>query len=391
MIPPQEVTLMTEFSVQQVFRASFRPYAAKHILTNAQSRAASSICSCKTGELGCNVSVCGACGYKEFHNNSCRSRSCPMCQALLKEVWIDARKAEVINTSYFHLVFTVPAQLNPFFILNQDAMYGMFHKCAAQTILELSSDRRYLGAVPGIIQVLHTWGQEMNYHPHIHCIVTGGGLSRCGRFIYAGRRNFFLPARVLAGKFRGKFLSELQSLFMSGKMTFPKDFRGHNSYEWKEFRNSLYKTGWIAFARETFNGFGNAIDYLGRYTHRIAISNSRLTNVTGSDVTFFAKDYRSGKRKEITLTHEEFIHRFLQHVLPAGFRRIRYYGLLNNRSKKKNLELISRITGTQPAAAMLQGLDNAGILMVLFHKDICVCPACGERKMRPYKFQSKRW
>lgn len=378
--------------IQEIFHLSYDGYCSHFNPSEVQHKAALSIMNCKSGKLGCNLSVCDDCGHLEIHNNSCRNRNCPCCQALLKELWIDARKAEVIDSPYFHVVFTLPAELNSLIYANQALLYSLMHKCVSETLLELSADKKYLGATPGIIQVLHTWGQELNFHPHIHCIITGAGLTKT-RQLRRSRKKFFLPVKVLGKMFRGKFLERLQMLYERNKIHFSSNcIRYQNSYEWKEFRNSLYSKIWIPYIKETFNGFGNAIDYLGRYTHRIAISNSRIKSVTNSQVTFTSKDYKTGEQKDVTLPHMEFIRRFLMHVLPSGFQKIRYYGFLNNRSKKINLNLIVKLTGKALFQSKFISKDYGELLQALWSINVRLCPECGCCSMhhagRTYPFRN---
>lgn len=376
-----EVATVTK--IQEIFSFGWEDYCSSFQPSDVQAKAARSILACKTGKLGCNVSVCGGCGHLEFHNNSCRDRNCPNCQAVLKEVWIDQRRSEVIDGPYFHVVFTIPAQLNALVYSNQRLLYAALHKSSSETLLELASNPKYLGAVPGIIQVLHTWGQELNYHPHIHCIVSGSGLSADGKLKTCGK-HFFLPARVIATKFRGKLLSSIDTFYKNGKLTFSASCRElQDPAKWADLRDSLYRKEWCPDIRETFNGFGNAIEYLGRYAHRIAITNARITEVTGDSVTFTAKDYKNGSAiKEVTLSHKEFIRRFMMHVLPSGFQKIRYYGFLCNRSKKENLKRIFRLQGHQRYHSRLQGLSIGEILMQVWKYDIRICPECGCCSMR---------
>ena len=198
--------------IQQIFQNSYDDFRASdsHI-SGVQEKAAHAILNCKSGSLGCNISQCADCGYMEFHNNSCRNRNCPNCQAILKEVWIDNRRAEVIDSPYFHVVFTVPQELNPLIYGNQELLYSLLHRCSSETLLELARDKKYLGATPGIIQVLHTWGQTLNFHPHIHCIVPGGGLNKIGQWV-SSRKKFFIPVKVLSRMFRGKLLAALKTM-----------------------------------------------------------------------------------------------------------------------------------------------------------------------------------
>lgn len=373
---------MSESKIQQVFSRGFRQYLDSFSPSEVQHKAASSIMNCKTGKCGHNISICDDCGHIDFHANSCRNRNCPNCQAVLKEIWIDSRRAEVIDAPYFHAVFTVPAELNPLIYANQELLYSLMHRCSAETLLELSNDRKYLGAAPGIIQVLHTWGQQLNFHPHIHCIVSGGGLTR-GLELKTCGGQFFLPVKVMASKFRGKFLAGVQNLYASGSLAFSSSCRElQTSHAWNEFRDSLYRKEWCPYIKETFNGSGNAIEYLGRYTHRIAVTNTRIRSVSETHVTFSAKDYKTGETRDVTLENREFIRRFLMHVLPAGFQKIRYYGFLNNRGKRKNLRIIFRIQGRQKFKSMLSGLPMDQILKQVWGYDIRICPVCGCLGMR---------
>lgn len=379
--------------IRQIFLNSYKNFlSVDSYISGVQEKAAHSILNCKSGKLGCNVSQCTGCGHMEFHNNSCRNRNCPNCQAVLKEIWIDKRRAEVIDSPYFHVVFTVPHELNPLIYANQELLYSLMHRCSSETLLELAGNKKYLGATPGIIQILHTWGQTLNFHPHIHCIVSGGGLSSENKLRKCGSR-FFIPVHVMAKLFRGKFLFYLQKYYDAGKLVFSASCTElRNSYFWNEFRNSLYATDWCPYIKETFNGFGNAIEYLGRYTHRIAITNTRIRSVTASHVSFTARDYRTGETKTITLENEEFIRRFLMHVLPAGFQKIRYYGFLNNRTKTKKLKIIFRLQGHQKFRQRYTGLSMAELLKEVWNYDILICPACGCSSMahlgRSYAYRS---
>lgn len=373
---------MPDLKVQQIFCSSWHDYARLHPVSAEQGKAAVSIMCCKTGSLGHSISVCDECGHKEIHNNSCRNRHCPNCQAILKEEWIDVRRSEVIDGAYFHIVFTVPAELRPLILSNQRLLYALMHDASSKTLLELLADRKYLGATPAIIQVLHTWGQSLNFHPHIHCIVSGAGLTPDMRLV-GGSEKFLIPVRVLGAKFKGKFLDALDDHYRFGKLSLP-DSHSHlvNRYEWSQYRNSLYRKDWCPYIKETFNGYGNAIDYLGRYTHRIAISNSRIVDIADGTVSFWARDYHTQQKRLITLSHEEFIRRFMQHVLPKGFQKIRYYGLLTNSQKKKRLAIVFRIQGHRRFRQKYIAMKTEEKLMVMFGIDVYACPCCGARSMR---------
>ena len=370
---------MSSYKIRQIFEQSYDDYSAQsHYQSDVQRKAAHAILNCKSGRLGVNLSQCTDCGHVEIHNNSCRNRNCPNCQAVLKEIWVDKRKAEVIDTPYFHVVFTLPHQLNSLIYCNQKLLYGLLHRCCAETLLELSADKKWLGATPGIIQVLHTWNQELDYHVHMHCIVSGGGLTKDGK-IRKSSKNFFIRTEVLRDKFKGKYMAHLSSLYKSGSLTFSSSCEKlRNPYHWKEWKNSLYEMDWCPYIKETFHGFGNAIEYLGRYTHKIAISNSRILSVSDDTITFSARGKKPGEpKRQITLDHIEFIRRYLMHILPSGFQKIRYYGFLNNRYKTRNLKLIFKLQGRQRFKAKYTNLSMVELLKAVWNLDIHICPECG--------------
>lgn len=370
---------MNGYPIQQIFRMSYDSFCMQGFFqSDTQRKAARDILNCKSGSLGCNISICEDCGHSEIHNNSCRNRNCPNCQAVLKELWVDKRRAEVIDSPYYHVIFTLPHELNSLIYCNQKLLYGLLHRCCSETLLELSADQKYLGATPGIIQVLHTWNQELDYHVHMHCIISGGGLTKAKK-LRTAKGKFFIPVEVLRDKFKGKYLSILNDYYQNDTLTFSSSCQKlRNSYEWKEFKNRLYEKDWCPFIKETFNGFGNAIEYLGRYTHKIAISNNRILSVTQEETTFTARGIKPGEpKREITIPNSEFIRRFLMHVLPSGFQKIRYYGFLNNRMKTKNLKLIFRLQGYQKFKRKYMDLSIAELLKAVWDFDIRICPECG--------------
>lgn len=369
---------MAGSKISQIWQFSYEDFSALHHQSGVQEKTSQAILNCKTGKLGYNISHCTECGHLEIHHNSCRNRNCPNCQAVLKEIWVDKRKAEVIDSPYFHVVFTLPHELNALICCNQKLLYNLLHKCSAETLLELSRDRKYLGATPGIIQVLHTWNQVLDYHVHMHCIVSGGGLGT-DRKIRKSKGTFFIPVKVLRDKFKGKYLALLENYYQKGQLSFSSSCKKlQNSYYWKEWKNSLYAKDWCPYIKETFNGFGNAIEYLGRYTHKIAISNNRILSVTQTETTFSARGLKPGDpKREITLANTEFIRRFLMHVLPSGFQKIRYYGFLNNRMKSKNLKLIFKLQGCQKFKRKYMDSSIAELLKAVWNYDIRICPECG--------------
>lgn len=378
-----QVNAMGDYKIQQIFEQAYDDYSAQgYFQSDVQRKAARAILNCKSGRLGLNLSRCTDCGHIEIHYNSCRNRSCPNCQAVQNEIWVDKRRAEVIDAPYFHVVFTLPHELNPLIYCNQKLLYSLLHRCCAETLLELSADKKRLGAAPGIIQVLHTWNQELDYHVHMHCIVSGGGLTKDGKIRKSPGR-FFVPVAVLRDKFRGKYMALLSSLYENGSLTFSSSCEKlRNSYGWKEWKNNLYEKDWCPYIKETFNGFGNAIEYLGRYTHKTAISNSRILYLTEDMVTFSARGKKpGGPKRRITLEHTEFIRRYLMHVLPSGFQKIRYYGFLNNRMKYKNLKLIFKLQNGQRFKQRFAGMGMAELLKAVWKFDIRLCPECGHPAM----------
>ena len=377
---------MKKPTVQDVFHSFYLKYLEKYTPSPIQAKTARDIMNCKTGAYGSNVSICTNCGHTHIHHNSCRNRCCPMCQAVTKELWMDSRREDVLEAPYFHMVFTVPEQLNPVIYSNQKLLYDALYHAASSTIQELSADSKYLGAKVGYICVLHTWGSQMNYHPHIHTILLGGGLTVEKKWKDNGDK-FFLPIHVVSKVFKGKYLEELKQLWKDEKLEFHGSCEMYqNRYRFQELLDQCYSMEWISYCKKTFNGAQSVIDYLGKYTHRIAISNHRILRMNDKMVTFSVKDYRNeGKWKELTLPGEEFIRRFLMHVPPKRFIRLRHYGLLCSRSKKKQLTLCRNLLGCQKYLSKLRGKEMPEILKQLFKIDINKCSVCGGMLGRPQK------
>ncbi len=261
-------------TVQDVLRQFYPRYLEKYNPNARQAKTAAHILNCKTGAYGVNVSRCIQCGHIQIHNNSCRDRSCPMCQALSNELWIDAQREGVLDIDYYHLVFTCPTELNPLIYANQRELYSLFFHAAADTVMELSRNPAHLGGTPGFISIMHTWGSNLSYHPHVHMLCTGGGLD-ADRNWHQKKGGFFLPGKAMAALFRGKFLSGLKALHKAGNLTYEgESARYRNQYEFQEMLNICYGKNWVTDIRESFAGAETVMHYLGRYTHRIAISNS---------------------------------------------------------------------------------------------------------------------
>ena len=356
--------------LQDILRRYFEGYRDGHCLTVEQIKAANAILACRTAALGAHIDVCDECGFEHISYNSCRNRHCPKCQALAKEEWIDRQKQNLVNCKYFHVVFTVPADLRPLFFQHQRLMYALLFKAASETLLELCADKKYLGAKPGISAILHSWGQNLSYHPHLHCLVTGGGLTDQGAWA-GGRKDFLIPIKVISRKFRGKLLYFLrrQELRFYGGLEYLNETSGYGT-----LLKNLYRTEWVVYCKPPFSDVQMVIDYLGRYTHRVAISNNRLISMDGGSVSFRWRDYSDGnKQKVMTLLADEFIRRFLAHVLPLGFRKIRHFGLFASRDKGIRLTICKWLTGT-PVSIVRESV--LGRLARILGSDFNLCPRC---------------
>ena len=360
--------------IQDIFNLGYKAYCDKYIPSPEQRKAAYSIMNCKTGKIGYYTYVCSDCGFVIEQPCSCRNRHCPSCQSLNREKWIDARKSEIFdNSQYFHIVLNVPAQLRTIFIMNQQLLYSLLFQCSSDAIVELSRSEMGMGGTPCITQTLHTWGQQLNYHPHIHSIVSGIGLSPIKQLVSC-KKDFLFPVQMLMKSFRGKFLYHLDLLYKSNSLKLPEYLLGDQA--WINLMSKLYELDWAPYIKDTFNGNGNAIDYLGRYINRIAISNSRIKEFTDSNVTFSSYNYRTNEKEDVTLNIVEFIHRYLNHVLPKGLQKIRHSGLLNNRFKYRNIKLLAILLKEYQRKAILKDLNMAETLKLLWNIDISVCPEC---------------
>jgi len=321
----------------------------------AQMKVLTAIERCRTAALGGHRDQCVRCGYQAISYNSCRNRHCPKCQTNAREKWLRARQQELLPVGYFHLVFSVPHTLVPLIWQNQRVLFTLLFETSAATLLEVASDPKHLGAEIGLLSILHTWGQTLQRHPHIHCVVPGGGLSLDHAQWVASRSRFFLPVKVLSRVFCGKFVAGLHRAFRKRKL----NFHGaclplSNEKAFATFLRTLFREDWVVYAKPPFGGPEHVLQYLARYTHRVAISNHRIVDVNDTHVVFRWKDYaHHSKRRTMRLTHEEFLRRFLQHVLPKGFPRIRYFGFLANRRRTESLPrccaLLAHVPHVPPA------------------------------------------
>lgn len=379
--------------IQKIFELGWKKYQIdfKGSITPEQFKAAECISKCRTEAMGFNKEKCTNCGYIDIHYNSCGNRNCPIDQLINKEIWVDARQSELVDCSYFHVVFTEPCELNALIFANKALLYNLMHKSAGETLVQLMKNPKFLGAEPGIIQVLHTWGNNMMFHPHIHCIVSGGGIrKKTKRFIKGRNKHFCLPVSVLKALYKKKFTGYLEELYKEGKLIMPGDHSIETPEDWQAFKDSMYKKSWDVDIRETLCGKANAIKYLGRYVNRVAISEARIINFNREKVTFWAKDNkRGGKKVVLTVDLEEFIRRFLLHILPKGFQKIRYYGYLSNSQRKKNVARIQKQQKKQRYVSELSGMSKREILEHLYPDTFERCPKCGglmecvDFKLRP--------
>ena len=362
--------------VSDVFTAFLPSFLQKHTLSAGQHNTITTITTCRTAIQGGHVEACDSCGAIRISYNSCRNRHCPKCGGMKKEEWIEARRSELLPINYYHIVFTVPHELNAWMRFNEKWFYDLLFDSAWQTIATFGQDGQYLGATPGMIAILHTWGQQLNYHVHLHCIVAGGGITREQKWCLPKRTSgkFLFPQSAMSVVYRGIFLSKLSAAIGSKKrvtLQTPPD-----TMAIADIIKLLYQKKWVVDARIPFGGPAQVVEYLGRYTHKVAISNQRLIKIEDGEVHFNYKDYRDGATtKQMCLKGEEFIRRWLQHMLPARFVKIRHYGFLSNRDKTKKLKQIAQQIDF-PLMPPVLALDYKQRLRLLMGIDLDACPHC---------------
>src|SRR6266851_4332883 len=375
--------------VADVFRRYGDAYRQGHALSPDQRRVMTAIETCRTAALGGHLEQCDGCGHQRNAYNSCANRHCPKCQSLARAAWIEHRTAEVLDVPYFHVVFTLPDAIAPIAAQNKALVYGLLFRATAQTLQTIAADPQHLGAEIGFFAVLHTWGQTLVAHPHLHCVVPGGGLSLDGTRWVPCRPDFFLPVRVLSRLFRRLFLQRLHAAYDAGTLHLNGPLeRLHEPNAWAQLVAAVRQTEWVVYAKRPFAGPQQVLEYVGRYTHRVAISNGRLIDMDGGHVRFTYKDYRADPPqavKTMTLAADEFIRRFLLHVLPAGFHRIRYYGFLGPRQRRTKLARCRELIGspasiTMPVAAS-PATDYRDRTEALTGISLRICPACHRGQM----------
>jgi hypothetical protein len=373
--------------VADIFRQVGPAYRQDHAdaLSGGQRRVMRAIERCRTAALGGHVEQCDTCGHQRISFNSCRSRHCPKCQSLVRAQWLEDRQAELLPVEYFHVVFTVPQEIAAIAFQNKAVVYDILFHATAETLRTIGADPRHLGAEIGFIAILHTWGQNLLHHPHLHCVVPGGGVAPDGQRWIACRPGFFLPVRVLSRLFRRLFLTQLRQAFDAGNLQFFNNLATLQDPDaFARYLAPVAHAEWIVYSKAPFGGPQRVLDYLGRYTHRVAISNNRLIDFADGRVAFAWKDYRhESRRKVMRLDAEEFVRRFLLHVLPTGFQRIRYYGLMANRYRDIKLDHCRQLLSAPAPDVELPDLaqDYRDRYQRLTGVSLRDCPHCGRGQM----------
>lgn len=371
-------------------------YISRHRVSGQEKGLIHLLSSCRTSALGSHFEKCDHCGYTGKAYNSCRNRHCPVCQGKDKLEWMDKRMKELLPVGYYHLVFTLPHKLNLLCLQNKKVMYSLLFKAASQTLLELSKDTRHMGADIGLITVLHTWGQNMTEHPHLHCIMPAGGLSfDKNHWVHINKKNdFFIHVKVVSKKFRGKFLDLLKQSYRDGELTLKGSLPGiKGAVQFSRFLSPLYRKDWVVNIQAPMGKPEKILEYLSRYVFRIAITDHRILEVKDGKVLFSWKDYRSNTFRKMRLDTDEFIRRFLLHVLPRGFFKVRYYGIFSSRYRKKNIETARKLLEQEAEDKKEEAMeDGTGqwekqdtiwdeILKLIQNYRQPNCPACKKGRM----------
>jgi len=370
--------------VADIIRAHGGEFRQAHAesLSVGQKHVLRAIERCRTAALGGHLEQCDQCGHQRNAYNSCADRHCPKCQSLARAKWLEKRQAELLECEYFHVVFTLPAPLAALALQNKRQMYDLLFRATAETLQSIAADPEHLGAQIGFFCILHSWGQTLNFHPHLHCVVPGGGVSLDGSRWVACRPGFFLPVNVLSCRFRKLFLRYLEQTYAAGKLQFHGELQPlSDPKSFARYLTPLHDREWVVYAKAPFGGPDRVLDYLGRYTHRVAISNNRLKELKDGQVSFAYKDYKHQQRhKVMTLSADEFLRRFLLHVLPDSFQRIRHYGLLGNRHRAENLVRCRELLA-MPVLISQPPRDYHERWQQLIGRDPSQCPQCRNGKM----------
>lgn len=364
--------------LREVFALFGGQYRREHKLPAQQLKTMYAIQHCRTAVLGGHIDSCGHCGHKRIVYNSCRNRHCPQCQGMKQAKWVDKLASTLLPVSYFHIVFTIPSELNRLVLVNQKCMYDILFKSASESVLLLSKDKKYLNAQSGLVAVLHTWGQNLMEHPHLHTLVPAGGWRKTAQCWKSSSKKFLIPVKVISAVFKGKFLSLLKQAYQQNRLKFEGEIKSLQlKSNFKKLLDILYSKAWVIFAKKPFKNANHVIKYLGRYTHRVALSNSRITAIEGDNVIFKWKDYKNkGQQKTMKLTAPEFIRRFLLHVLPKGFCKIRYYGIFALRNRKEVLLKCKKTLAYTTQKSKLTGLSWQDALKITTGINVHKCPVC---------------
>lgn len=366
--------------VADVLRSHLLDYP--HILTKTQARVLRALQVCRTAHLGGHVERCNGCGSQRNAYNSCRNRHCPKCQSLAKAEWVEKQVADLLPVPYFHVVFTLPPGVAELARQNPEVVYDILFRASAETLQRVAGNPKFLGAEIGLLAVLHTWGQNLHYHPHVHCLVPGGGLSPDNKHWVSSRKKFLLPVKVLSRLYRGLFLARLVAAHEEGRLSFHGELaRLANLEVFRQFLAPVRSVDWVVYSKPPFGGPEQVVQYIGRYTHRVAISNHRLISQEDGQVAFRWRDYRDGNsQKVMTLDAHEFIRRFIQHILPTRFVRLRSYGILSTRNRPTKLARCRELLRT-PAPEPARRKNWKELLEELTGRPIDACRSCGWGRM----------
>lgn len=376
------------YEIADIFREHGPLYRRSFSLPKTHRKIMRAIETCRTSELGGHLEQCDSCGHERYAYNSCRNRHCPKCQAVAKADWLEKRKAELLPVAYFHNVFTIPHELNHIALCNKKVVFDILFKTVAETLQEFAGDPKHgLGGKIGFTAILHTWDQKLHSHFHLHCVIPAGVLTFDEKNWISARKNFLFPVKALSKVFRGKFIDDLKKAFIKGKMIFPGKIANFSATEYfSRLIKQLWKKEWIVYSKAPFNGPEKVYDYLGRYTHRVAIANHRIAKIDGNHITFRYRDRNhNDKCKYMTITAQKFIYRFLLHVLPDAYMRIRHYGFLANRCKKQSLARCRELLGLCPDPPTTPDLTTQDKMLQLTGIDIAECPRCKQGQMKRIK------
>lgn len=352
-------------------------------VSSHQRRTLEALRRCRTAELGGHIDACDSCGHLHISYNSCRNRHCPKCQGINKEAWIIQQEDQLLPVPHFHVVFTLPHDLNSLCMYEPAKMYDLLFKAAWHTLKTLSLDPKWLGAKPAATMLLHTWGQNLSLHPHLHCIVPNGGLKSDGswQFPKRGKSNFLYPVKAMQKLYKGYFMQMLKELLIEPGWAFPPDFPKNKAF--KDWKEELYKKDWVVYTKKPFGGVKSVVEYLGRYSHKVAISNGRILKIDDSSVTFSYKDYRQNcpQKQVMVLKGHEFLRRFSQHILPHGFRKVRSFGFIANASKAKSIKAARQALHVKQKELLHKAERRTLAKQRLFKKEVDRCPCCKVGKM----------